>query len=92
MRIRIEILTSKLQIDVDPESVPDLAYQFYVDQDPDPDPAFYLMRIQVTIKTRIHVDPDPKTSADPYSHILTLRSVSVVLLTSGFPYYILKKS
>ena len=50
MRIRIEILTSKLQIDVDPESVPDLAYQFYVDQDPDPDPAFYLMRIQVTIK------------------------------------------
>jgi hypothetical protein len=46
------ILGCRLQIDADPNPVPDPAYHY------DADPDFYLMRIQVTKMMRIHADPD----------------------------------
>jgi len=52
------ILACHLQIDMNPDSVPDPAYHYYADPDSD----FYLMRIrrmriQVTKMIRIHADP-----------------------------------
>jgi hypothetical protein len=51
-------LARHLQIDADPDPVPDPADQF----DADPDPDFYLMRIQVTKMMRNRADPNRSTT------------------------------
>jgi hypothetical protein len=48
------ILACHLQIDADPDPVPDPAFHF--DADPDVDPFYYLMRVHFTKMMRIHVD------------------------------------
>jgi hypothetical protein len=59
-------LACHLQINADPELVPDSAYHFDVDPNADPnaDPDFYLMQMQIrgTKMLWIHADPD----ADPH--------------------------
>ncbi len=43
-------LACHLQIDAEPDPVPDPAFHFDADPDGDPDRNFYLMRIQMRIK------------------------------------------
>jgi hypothetical protein len=54
-------LACHLQINADPELVPDYAYHFDVDPNADPDFSFMQMPIRLTKMLRIHAD----ANADP---------------------------
>jgi hypothetical protein len=49
-RLIFNFFACHLQIDVDPDSVPDPAYHFDADPEADPDTDFYLKRIRMRIR------------------------------------------
>jgi hypothetical protein len=72
------ILACHLQIDANPDPVPDPDYHFDANPVADPDPNFYLMRIQMRIRI-FYFDADADPDATDSQHCLNMSVAALVM-------------